>query len=60
MSPDAWSAHYSRRISGGGRRHLVVWDGCDDAGHSVASGVYWSQLTTGRGFVSSKRMIVLP
>ncbi len=44
----------------GGREHLVVWDGCDDAGHSVASGVYWSQLTTGRGFVSSKRMIGLP
>lgn len=44
----------------GGQEHSVAWDGRDDTGHPVESGVYWSQLTTGRGFASSKRMIVLP
>lgn len=27
--------------------HVVVWDGRDDAGHRVAPGVYWAQLTAG-------------
>ncbi|MEZ4652738.1 MAG: FlgD immunoglobulin-like domain containing protein [Candidatus Eisenbacteria bacterium] len=38
--------------------HEVVWDGTDDAGHPVASGVFWSQLQTD-GFSSNKKMIVL-
>lgn len=26
--------------------HTVIWDGCDDFGRTVASGVYWAKLTT--------------
>jgi hypothetical protein len=38
--------------------HEVVWDGSDDAGHTVTSGVYWSQLHAG-GLSSNKKMVVL-
>jgi hypothetical protein len=38
--------------------HEVVWDGSDDQGHPVASGVYWSQLETS-GYQSNKKMVVL-
>ncbi|MCA9728175.1 MAG: hypothetical protein KC729_10860 [Candidatus Eisenbacteria bacterium] len=38
--------------------HEVVWDGTDDAGHPVASGVFWSQLET-TGYTSNKKMVVL-
>jgi hypothetical protein len=36
----------------------VIWDGADDSGHSVTSGVYWSQLYAGH-YTSNKKMIVL-
>ncbi len=38
--------------------HEVVWDGSDDAGRLVASGVYWSQLEAG-AYVSNKKMVAL-
>jgi hypothetical protein len=38
--------------------HQVVWDGSDDAGHAVSSGVYWSQLHAGT-YSSNKKMVVL-
>jgi hypothetical protein len=38
--------------------HEVQWDGTDDAGHPVSSGVFWSQLET-EGFTSNKKMVVL-
>jgi hypothetical protein len=38
--------------------HEVVWDGSDDAGHTVTSGVYWSQLQVG-AYSSNKKMVVL-
>lgn len=38
--------------------HEVIWDGTNDAGQPVASGVFWSQLTTD-GFSSNKKMVVL-
>ncbi len=38
--------------------HEVVWDGSDDAGHTVTSGVYWSQLSVG-DYSSNKKMVVL-
>jgi hypothetical protein len=38
--------------------HEVVWDGTDEAGNAVASGVFWSQLSTD-GFKSNKKMVVL-
>jgi hypothetical protein len=38
--------------------HAAVWDGANDEGHKVGSGVYWSQMKAG-SFVSSKKMVVL-
>jgi hypothetical protein len=38
--------------------HEAIWDGTDEAGHAVASGVFWSQLSTD-GFTSNKKMVVL-
>jgi hypothetical protein len=38
--------------------HEVAWDGTDDAGRPVTSGVFWSQLQT-EGFTSNKKMVVL-
>lgn len=38
--------------------YCIVWDGTDDAGTPVASGVYFCKLTSG-SFVSSKKLTVL-
>jgi hypothetical protein len=38
--------------------HEVVWDGTDASGNPVASGVFWSQLSSD-GFRSNKKMVVL-
>jgi hypothetical protein len=38
--------------------HTLVWDGTDDLGHRVASGIYWSQLSAG-DYSSNKKMVVL-
>jgi hypothetical protein len=38
--------------------HVLVWDGTDDAGHRVPSGIYWSKLTTA-GYKSNMKMVVL-
>jgi hypothetical protein len=38
--------------------HEAVWDGTDDAGRTVTSGVYWSQLQAG-DYSSNKKMVVL-
>jgi hypothetical protein len=38
--------------------HEVAWDGTDDTGRTVASGVYWSRLQAG-GHLSNRKMIVL-
>jgi len=43
----------------GGQEHRVTWEGTDDAGNPVGSGIFWMQLTTEQGFESSKRMIVV-
>ncbi|RMF58143.1 MAG: T9SS C-terminal target domain-containing protein [Calditrichaeota bacterium] len=39
--------------------HRVVWDGRDDNGVPVASGVYFYRLTTGSGFVTTRKMVLL-
>jgi len=39
--------------------NTVVWDGADDAGHVLGRGLYWVQLRTGDGYVSSRRMLQL-
>ncbi len=38
--------------------HTLVWDGTNNDGHHVGSGVYWSQMKAG-SFVSNKKMVVL-
>jgi len=38
--------------------HEMVWDGTDDAGHAVASGIYWSQLNA-VDYSSNKNMVIL-
>jgi len=38
--------------------HEVVWDGTNDAGEKLASGVYWSQFE-GAGTKSNKKMVML-
>jgi hypothetical protein len=40
-------------------RHTVSWDGRDDAGEKVASGMYFYRLTA-PGVEESRRMILLP
>jgi hypothetical protein len=39
-------------------RHSATWDGRDEAGRSVAPGVYFSRLETGR-FSATERMTLL-
>lgn len=39
--------------------HQVEWDGRDDAGRQVASGVYFYRLTTVDGFRQSRKMLLL-
>ncbi|MCK4236818.1 MAG: T9SS type A sorting domain-containing protein, partial [Candidatus Krumholzibacteria bacterium] len=39
-------------------RHRVVWDGKDDSGRAVASGVYFYRLTAG-AFTKTKKMVLL-
>ena len=38
--------------------HRLVWDGNDEEGRPVGSGIYWSQMVAG-SFVSKKKMVVL-
>jgi hypothetical protein len=38
--------------------HTLSWDGTNDEGNPLGSGVYWSQMTAG-SHVSNKKMIVL-
>jgi flagellar hook assembly protein FlgD len=39
-------------------RYQVTWDGRDDAGGSVASGVYFYRLTSG-AFSQTRKMVLL-
>jgi subtilisin family serine protease len=41
-----------------GGMHTVVWDGTNDQGRTVASGVYFTRFSTG-GFVASNRLMLL-
>ncbi|MBK8229635.1 MAG: T9SS type A sorting domain-containing protein [Candidatus Eisenbacteria bacterium] len=46
-----------QELTAGG--HTAVWDGTDDKGRRVASGVYWSQLRAG-GYESHRKMVIVP
>ena len=39
-------------------RHAVVWDGLDNAGVPLSSGIYFYRLETG-DFTASRKMVVL-
>ncbi len=39
-------------------RHVVIWDGRDDAGRAMASGVYISRLTTRNGALTRRLTLV--
>ncbi|MFC1512385.1 FlgD immunoglobulin-like domain containing protein, partial [Candidatus Latescibacterota bacterium] len=38
--------------------HEVVWDGCDDSGHPVSSGIFVSRLVTGDNVVTNRMTLV--
>ncbi len=38
--------------------HVVDWDGTNDSGHRVGSGVFWTQMSAG-SYVSNKKMVIL-
>jgi photosystem II stability/assembly factor-like uncharacterized protein len=39
--------------------HKVIWNGDDESGKVVSSGVYFYKISTGSGYTSSKKMILL-
>ncbi len=40
-------------------RHVIVWDGRDDGGAAVGSGIYWARLVTARGFRGAAKLVIL-
>jgi hypothetical protein len=48
----------ANRVFAGGKEHLVIWDGTDEAGNKVKSGVYFYQLKTPT-WTSQKKLAVL-
>ena len=38
--------------------HSAVWDGTDDQGHRVGSGIFWAQMKAG-SYVSNKKLVLL-
>ncbi len=38
--------------------HSAVWDGTNDSGHKVGSGVFWAQMKAG-SYASNKKMVIL-
>jgi hypothetical protein len=48
----------ANRVFQGGKEHVVVWDGTDEAGNKVRSGVYFYQLKTPT-WTSQKKLAVL-
>jgi hypothetical protein len=39
--------------------YTIAWDGRDDAGTEVASGVYWARMSTSTGFRDATKLVVL-
>lgn len=42
-----------------GGEHSVSWDGTDENGQSVGSGIYFCQLRSGSGTSESRRMVLV-
>lgn len=40
-------------------QHSVVWDGCDDAGRPLPSGLYLAQLISERGLVGRQKLMLV-
>ncbi|MFB0515657.1 MAG: FlgD immunoglobulin-like domain containing protein, partial [Candidatus Neomarinimicrobiota bacterium] len=40
-------------------RYQLVWDGVDDQGAAVASGIYFVRLSTGSGYQKTKKMLLI-
>ena len=38
--------------------HSIVWDGLNDSGKKVGSGVFWAQMRAG-SYLSNKKMVIL-
>jgi hypothetical protein len=38
--------------------HILTWDGCDDRGRRVASGVYFVRVRTGEHVATRKMLLV--
>jgi hypothetical protein len=39
--------------------HTVVWDGKDEAGRVVDSGVFWVHMAAGDGYRASTKLVLL-
>ncbi len=39
--------------------HAITWDGADDSGRRLGSGIYWVQLVTESGYTSGRRLLRL-
>jgi len=48
----------AHRVFAGGREHVAIWDGTDEAGHEVHGGVYFYRITT-PSWTSQKKLTVL-
>jgi flagellar hook assembly protein FlgD len=45
--------------SPGTAERAIAWDGCDDSGRAVGSGLYFARLTTDSGYGEVKRLTVV-
>jgi flagellar hook assembly protein FlgD len=48
----------ANRVFAAGQEHVLIWDGTDDAGNKVKSGVYFYQMRTPT-WTSQKKLAVL-
>ncbi len=39
--------------------HNLTWDGTDDEGRRLGAGIFWMQMRTGEGYISSRKMLLM-